>query len=121
MKRLLLLTALLLSSVLSFAFEVDGIAYNITSEYNLTVEVASKSYSGEIVIPEKVTYAGKEYSVTSIRSYAFSDCSGLTSVTIPEGVTSIGGWAFRECSSLTSVTIPEGVTTIGPNAFSDCI
>ena len=118
MKRLLSLTALLLSSVLSFAFEVDGIAYNITS--NLTVEVGSKSYSGEIVIPEKFTYDGKEYSVTSIGNYAFWQCSDLTSVTIPEGVTSIGHNAFRDCSGLTSVTIPSSVTSIGEGAFEYC-
>ena len=118
MKRLLLLTALLLSSVLSFAFEVDGIAYNITS--NLTVEVASKSYSGEIVIPEKVIYDGKEYSVTSIGDNAFSNWPCPTSVTIPSSVTSIGESAFHGCSGLTSVTIPEGVTSIGNYAFKDC-
>ncbi len=58
--------------------------------------------------------------VTSIGSYAFSDCSSLTSITIPEGVTSIGNNAFSDCSSLTSITIPEGVTSIGNNAFSSC-
>ena len=65
MKRILLLTALLLCSVLSFAFEVDGIVYNVTSEEKLTVEVKSGKYSGDIVIPENVVYEGKTYSVTS--------------------------------------------------------
>ena len=32
--------------------------------------------------------------VTEIGSETFSDCSGLTSVTIPDSVTSIGGYAF---------------------------
>ena len=58
--------------------------------------------------------------VTSIGEDAFSDCSGLTSVTIPEGVTSIGDSAFSGCGSLTSVTIPEGVTSIGWFAFDGC-
>ena len=94
MKKLLSLSALLLCSVLSFAFEVGGIAYNVTSEENFTVEVAKKSYNGVIVIPEKVTFGGKEYSVTSIGNYAFDGCSALTSVTIPNSVTTIGSWAF---------------------------
>ncbi len=55
---------------------------------------------------------------TVIADSAFSDCSGLTSVTIPSSVTSIGGRAFYECSSLTSVTIPSSVTSIGDCAFN---
>ena len=56
-------------------------------------------------------------SVTSIGGSAFYYCSGLTSVTIPNSVTSIGGSAFAYCSGLTSVTIPNSVTTIGEYAF----
>ena len=59
-------------------------------------------------------------SVTSIGSSAFYGCSGLTSVTIPEGVTSINSWVFCRCSGLTAVTIPEGVTSIGNGAFQSC-
>ena len=59
-------------------------------------------------------------SVTSIGESAFYNCSGLTSVTIPDSVTSIGQWAFDGCSGLTSVTIPNGVTSIGERAFYNC-
>jgi hypothetical protein len=59
-------------------------------------------------------------SVTGIGSGAFSRCSGLTSVTIGNGVTSIGASAFSECSGLTSVTIPNSVTSIGVSAFRNC-
>ena len=61
-----------------------------------------------------------EDGVTSIGYLAFSDCSGLTSVTIPNSVTSIGNQAFQGCSGLTSVTIPNSVTRIGYDAFRDC-
>ena len=59
-------------------------------------------------------------SVTSIGKYAFLYCSGLTSVTIPNSVTSIGESAFYYCSGLTSVTIPNSVTSIGYEAFYNC-
>ena len=77
-------------------------------------------YTGNVVIPESVTYNGNSYPVTSIGNYAFSSCSGLTSVTIPNSVTSIGYSAFSNCSGLTSVTIPNSVTRIGTGAFYYC-
>ena len=52
-----------------------------------------------------------------IADNAFSGCSGLTSITIPNSVTSIGISAFRWCTGLTSVTIPNSVTSIGHYAF----
>ena len=59
-------------------------------------------------------------SVTSIGSYAFESCSGLTSITIPNSVITIGYSAFYGCRGLTSVTIPNSVTSIDYYAFSDC-
>ena len=70
----------------------------------------------EVVIPS--AHNGKP--VTSIGDYAFYDCSGLTSITIPDSVKSIGLDAFFRCSGLTSVTIGKGVTSIGDWAFYNC-
>ena len=56
-------------------------------------------------IPASVTYSGTTYSVTSIGWYAFYECTGLTSVTIPNSVTSIGVYAFVSCSGLTSFSV----------------
>jgi len=57
---------------------------------------------------------------TNIGIYAFEGCSGLTSITIPEGVTSIDAYAFSGCTGLTSITIPDSVTSIGHNVFEGC-
>jgi hypothetical protein len=57
---------------------------------------------------------------TSIGSFAFQGCSGLTSITIPNNVTNIDQYAFSGCTSLTSITIPDSVTSIGDNVFSRC-
>ena len=129
--KFLLSMFLLLCSIVVSAhdFEVNGIYYNITDVTNKTVEVTfrgkyydsySNEYTGSVVIPESVTYNGTTYSVTSIGHYAFRDCSGLTSITIPNSVTSIGDEAFYGCSGLTSVTIPNSVTSIGNDAFRNC-
>jgi hypothetical protein len=59
-------------------------------------------------------------SVTIIGDRAFAGCTNLTSVTIPDSVTSIGEDAFVDCSSLTSVTIPDSVTSLAKNAFCFC-
>ena len=56
-----------------------------------------------------------------IGSYAFQDCYGLTSLTLPAGITYIGSWAFNGCSGLTSLTLPASITKIGDGAFYGCI
>ena len=82
-----------------------------SGEENGTVEVGRNRSRGNITIPATITGGENTYTVTSIGNYAFSWCSGLTSVDIPDGVTSIGNSAFRYCDSLKSITfegtVPE--------------
>ena len=118
------MTTLILSVFFSISasadvVEVDGIYYDI-SETTATVTYGDNEYSGDIVIPESITYENSKYSVTSIGDWAFSYCTGLTSITIPNSVTSIGNYAFWDCYGLTSVTIPNSVTSIGDYVFSYC-
>ena len=58
--------------------------------------------------------------VRGIGNYAFYNCDGLTTVTIPASVKSIGSYAFEDCYSLTTVTIGSGVTNICYAAFAGC-
>lgn len=129
MKRLLFFFFLLLTSVSGWAhdFYVDGIYYYITEELTAAVtckdnEPSSYSdrYSGNVVIPDSVTFGGKTYRVTVISDGAFQDCESVTSVSIPGTVTELLSAAFHGCTGLTSVVIPDGVTYIGRGAFRDC-
>ena len=65
----------------------------------------------DLVIPDTVKV---------IKNYAFSDCTGLKSVTIKDGTKIINSEAFYGCTGLTSVTIGNSVTSIGDEAFFDC-
>ena len=58
--------------------------------------------------------------ITEIGDEAFEDCSGLTSLTLPDGITEIGSSAFFGCSGLTSLTLPAGITEISSSAFNRC-
>ena len=124
MKKLLFFFILTLLPMLASAnaIEIDGIYYNLDSEAK-TAEVTSKPdrYKDDVIIPETVRYNETIYNVNTIGWAAFNNCSGLTSVTIPNSVTFIDNGAFYGCSGLTSVTIGSSVTSIGEWAFSGCI
>ena len=111
MKKTLLSLFALFITTISFAYdaEIDGIYYNFNSE-NKTAEVTYErsfagSYSGDIIIPEKINYNGVEYSVTFIGDDAFGFCTGLTSIEIPNSVTEIGERTFANCTALTSIDV----------------
>ena len=101
----LLLTLLCLSlSARAHDAKVDGIFYNLNAD-NKTAAVTFKGdnywdddeYSGDVVIPETVTYNGITYSVTSLGDDCFAGCSSLTAITIPNSVTSLGDRCFYFC------------------------
>lgn len=104
MKKYFLFTLLLLLAVFTasaYDFEVDGICYNI---YENRVTVMHSDYSGDIVIPETVTYDGETYTVTTINYHAFTGCTGLTSVTLPSTIASVSS-DFGGCTALSRIIV----------------
>lgn len=114
MKKMLGLVAVLSVCVNTSAydFEANGMFYNILSQDDKTVEVTYRdteydSYSGDVAIPEQVTYNNETYRVTTIGHFAFNSCSGLTSIAIPSSITLIDDGAFLSCDGLTAVYIDD--------------
>ena len=77
---------------------------------------AKEELPAHLVIPAKI---GNE-EIKEIDSWAFSDCTGLTSISLPASLTTIGEGAFEGCKSLTSITLPANLTKIDKYTFSDC-
>ena len=97
-----------------FDFTTDS--ETMTASVRLKEEFRQDSTLTKIVIPYEI----EGLPVTSIGDYAFYDCTGLTSINIPNSVTNIGGFAFASCTGLTSINIPNSVTNIEMYAFQYC-
>ena len=125
LKKLMLIVTLLTTlNAFAYDIQIDNIYYYVNVN-DFTCEVTYKdanynSYSGDIVIPETVTYKTKTLRVTGIGYRAFYNCTDLTSVTIGKSVSIIKEDAFMDCSGLESITIPNSVTRIDNYAFSGC-
>ncbi len=92
----------------------DNTAYH--SVGNCLIETAT----GALIAGGRNSIIPNDGSVTSIGSSAFFKCTGLTSITLPDGLTSIGSKAFQGCTALTDITFPEGLLSIDTLAFQGC-
>lgn len=125
-QKLYLFTLILLSQILSYGqtFTAGGINYLVTSATEpFTVAVGSHTNANGLInvnIPETVENNGTTYSVTSIRFYAFYECTTITSVTMGNSVTNIGESAFQGCTNLSSVTLSTSLTSLGEAVFRSC-
>ena len=99
---------------MAFDLEADGIYY-VLNKKDATATVVNYSnsnvfiygtpqYSGDIVIPEAVTdESGKNYAVTAIGNYAFSGCSDLSSVSLPNSRKTVAGFCSPQFDCHTRV------------------
>ena len=126
-KRILLIVAFFVAYALAASAQTNFTALS-SSGHNLTFFVISGSNvcvygnisTGHVVIPSRVTYNGRTYTVTEVGSFY---SSGLTGVTIPNTVTRIYDFAFNDCTSLKTVTFANASTpntVIGNSAFEGC-
>lgn len=96
-------------------FDTDDNTVSLGNGLNACI---SHYEEGEIVIPSTYTEGGHTWKV-KVGPMAFRFCTGITKVTIEEGVEHIGDFAFVGCSKLTNVVLPSTLKTIGSGAFSE--
>ena len=105
-------------------FTVGDLNYRVNADQvsvTVTGHVNGYDAAGPLVIPESVSYEGRNYAVTVIGNTAFMYCFYLTNLTLPNTVTTIEEGAFAYCSGFTGdLVIPNSVVTIEPSAFATC-
>ena len=109
-EKLLTLAVALLAATGAWAqttFTAENLEYTVTDAEAKTVELTGYETKpeGALTIPATVTNESTEYSVTSIGSWAFSNCYSLTTVNIPASLTQMGDWVFDYCSALTAINV----------------
>lgn len=121
------MTALMLSifiNIFATDFSSGGIYYTVLSEEDGTCAVIKPNgtdpYSGDVTIPEEVSFMGKTFKVISVYDNAFMSSRDVTSVVLPSSIETIGISAFDGCKNMTSITLSENIHTIGTNAFYEC-
>ena len=99
------------SAAVKDTFEIGELTYTVLTESGTTgtvsVKATSTEISGKVIIPEKVSNKGIEYTVTQIKDQGFRDCVSMTNVKIPETVNYVGTCGFYHCESLDSLVFPN--------------
>lgn len=94
---------------------MDYFTYEIVDD-EVTITDCDESISGDVVIPDTI----EGYPVVQLGEFCFSDCTEITSVTLPEGLETIDYDVFVNCSKLTDIKFCSTLTYIGPGAFENC-
>ena len=104
------------SAFSQFCFQKGNLWFEITSVNTVSVFMKSACYS-DPKIPATITFAGKQYTVTAIKSKGFGGDYYARELAIPNTVTTIGDSIFVRGTMVESLTIPSSVTKIGTDAF----
>ena len=99
---------------------IDGIQYDFSENSDTTSVHDGRTCSGNIVIPSSIFFNNQEYIVTSVDKNAFSGCSGLLSVSLPNTIRFIDESAFSSCNNLQSIVVPENVIRLKRSTFAFC-
>lgn len=99
--------------------ETEGIRYLVKDGKAQVLSIVSDIITEHVILPDKITAEGTDYTVDSIHSYAFYWDDILT-VVIPDSVKTIGEGAFYECDKLIAVTLGNSVETLDVGAFANC-
>lgn len=105
----------------SDTFTVNDITFEIISDSEVAIIDNSDNfpkYTGELKIPDNITYDSKNYCVTKIKANAFRNCMTITSVVFPETLSAIGDNAFEGCENLSEIDIPYDLKELGEYAFA---
>ena len=97
---------------------VDNIRYYIDNG-EATIAMQDEALSGDIIIPESITYEGRSYTVVRATNGAFQN-TDITSISLPNSITSLGNNCFDFCYNLISVKLPDNITSLGDNTFRNC-
>ena len=120
------------TAVQAASITVDGINYTTNNKGEATVAkytiikasgttpADTLFYTGDIVIPETITYEGSSYTVVATAANSFLDCRDLSSLSLPATCVTIGRNSFKGCTSLRTSPIPETATSVGSGVFNGC-
>lgn len=100
---------------------VDGLKYSYNTGGTTATVIQDESYREltEVTIPAMVGIGGKTYRVTAVGNHAFSNCSNLSSLTLPKGLEDIGKSAFSS-SGISEIVLPSSLKKLGDNVFCYC-
>lgn len=105
------------STVTSIGNSAFANTYSLTS---MTIPDNVVSFGNEVFRNSGVSDVTLGNGISSIGSNTFNYCNNLTTVTLGNGITSIGEQAFMWCENLTSINIPATLTSLAKNAFAYC-